>query len=322
MTPFKTDIAVALIFFNRPDCLRTVFRSVADARPSRLYLIQDGARLTHPNDQSQIEMCREIVSHVDWECQVIYDYSDINLGCGRRIFTGLTNVFAHEEYAAIIEDDIKIGDSFLPFCKELCERYKDDQRIQMISGMNHLGVYEESPYSYFFSRRGGAIWGWATWARCWNELEWELTPISIPYIQKCLKHLTWEHDFGKNLATWALDVRSKILHGNSPSYWSLHFGFYATISNRINIVPKYNLISNIGLTTDSVHAVNSIDKLPKRLRTIFFAKIYSMESPLKHPEYVLDDQYYFSLQNKIMSPPKLIRFIELFRRLFLKIFSK
>ena len=140
MEPFKTDIAVAMIFFNRPNTLKTVFESVREARPSKLYLIQDGARANHPEDVENIAKCRGIVNNIDWECEVIRDYSDVNLGCGKRIFTGLGNVFTREKYAAIIEDDIVIGKSFLPFCREMCERYKDDQRIHMISGMNHLGI--------------------------------------------------------------------------------------------------------------------------------------------------------------------------------------
>ena len=64
MKPFKTDIAVALIFFNRPDTLKDVFATVAEARPSRLYLIQDGARKNRPDDVSNIRACREVVSHM------------------------------------------------------------------------------------------------------------------------------------------------------------------------------------------------------------------------------------------------------------------
>lgn len=40
---FITDIAVAIVFFNRPKSLSETFAAVATARPSRLYLIQDGA---------------------------------------------------------------------------------------------------------------------------------------------------------------------------------------------------------------------------------------------------------------------------------------
>lgn len=322
MKSFKTDIAVALIFFNRPDCLKEVFRTVSQARPSRLYLIQDGPRSNRPDDVKNIMLCREIVSNIDWDCEIFKDYSEVNLGCGQRIFTALTSVFNKEEYAAIIEDDIKIGESFLPFMKEMCERYKDDQRIQMVGGMNHLGVYEECPYSYFFSRGGSAIWGWATWKRCWQELQWQLDALSEPYVSLCLNNQTWYKNMGKKLASKGERLKHEIESGKIPSYWSFHFGIYGYLSNRINIVPKYNLISNIGLTGDSVHAVGSIKKIPKRLRPIFYSKIFELPAPIKHPPYITDDQFYMKKQEKIMHPALYIRVWELIEYFFLKFLIK
>ena len=321
MKSFKTDIAVAMIFFNRPDTLKAVFESVREARPSKLYLIQDGARPNRPKDVENISKCREVVRNIDWECEVVRDFADVNLGCGRRIFTGLSNVFAHEEYAAIVEDDIVIGESFLPFCKEMCERYKDDQRIHMISGMNHLGVYKECPYDYFFSQGGGSIWGWATWARCWNELDWNLEAMSNNYIVKCLECGNTPGGIGKIIAERAKNVRKGILKGNYPSFWSLHFGLYGYLGSRLNIVPKFNLISNIGLTGDSAHATDSINKLVSRIRVVFFGKIYNMPEKLNHPKYVLDDQVYMRLQNKIMQPSWFRKKLELVEKAYLKIFK-
>lgn len=319
---FKTDIAVAMIFFNRPDTLKKVFESVRNARPSKLYLIQDGARINRPTDIENIEKCRNIVSNIDWQCEVFKDYSDVNLGCGKRIFTGLCNVFAHEEYAAIVEDDIVIGESFLPFCKEMCERYKNDQRIQMISGMNHLGIYKECPYDYFFSKLGGAIWGWATWARCWNELDWNMESITNPYVVHCLNESLTPNNRGKFIAKSAIQVRNDILNGKEPSFWSLHFGLHTILSSRLNIVPKYNLISNVGLTGDSAHAVNSIKKLSKRLRSVFFAKIYTLPIPIRHPDFILDDQVYMKQQETIMNPSFWVRLGELPGRFYRKYFIK
>ena len=313
MKPFKTDIAVAMIFFNRPDTLKTVFESVREAQPSKLYLIQDGARANRPKDVENVAKCREVVSNIDWECEVVHDYSDINLGCGKRIFTGLSNVFMHEEYAAIVEDDIVIGESFLPFCKEMCERYKDDQRIHMISGMNHLGVYEECPYDYFFSQGGGAIWGWATWARCWNELDWNMEAVSNNYIVNCLKNGNTPNNVSKVIAERALVIRQGILKGVSPTFWSLHFGLYGYLGSRLNIVPKYNLISNIGLTGDSAHATDSVNKLVKRIRVVFFSKIYEMPNKLRHPKYIIDDQIYMKSWKQ--------RLVEIPERIYLKLFK-
>lgn len=44
LLPYKTDIAVLILFFNRPECLEKVFEAVREARPSRLFLYQDGPR--------------------------------------------------------------------------------------------------------------------------------------------------------------------------------------------------------------------------------------------------------------------------------------
>ena len=54
--PYKTDVAVLILFFNRPDHLRRVFDEVRKARPSKLFLYQDGPR--GERDMPGIEACR------------------------------------------------------------------------------------------------------------------------------------------------------------------------------------------------------------------------------------------------------------------------
>ena len=70
--PWEIDVAVLLLFFNRPDCFRQVFEQVKRARPSRLFLYQDGPR--DERDMAGIEACREIASQIDWECDVRRNY--------------------------------------------------------------------------------------------------------------------------------------------------------------------------------------------------------------------------------------------------------
>jgi hypothetical protein len=48
---------------------------------------------------------------VDWPCDVVWDLSDANLGCGRRVATGLDRVFGHVEAAIVLEDDCVPADS-------------------------------------------------------------------------------------------------------------------------------------------------------------------------------------------------------------------
>ena len=71
------DVPVLILFFNRPQQLSQVFEQVKKARPSRLFLYQDGAR--NERDLPGIEACREIVSQIDWECEVERLYQEKNL---------------------------------------------------------------------------------------------------------------------------------------------------------------------------------------------------------------------------------------------------
>ncbi len=80
MKPALVDVPVLILFFNRP---QTIIASVRagkkKARPSRLFLYQDGARNEH--DLPGIKACREIVSQIDWECEVERFYQEKNFGC-------------------------------------------------------------------------------------------------------------------------------------------------------------------------------------------------------------------------------------------------
>lgn len=79
--PAKIDVAVLMLFFNRPDNFQKVFDEVKKARPAQLFLYQDGAR--GERDVPGIEACRQIASdeNIDWECEVHRSYQTKNQGC-------------------------------------------------------------------------------------------------------------------------------------------------------------------------------------------------------------------------------------------------
>ena len=72
MKPALVDVAVLILFFNRPEPLKAVFSQVKKARPSKLFLYQDGPR--NEKDMSGILACREVVKDIDWECEVYQWY--------------------------------------------------------------------------------------------------------------------------------------------------------------------------------------------------------------------------------------------------------
>jgi hypothetical protein len=115
------DVSVLLLFFNRPETFGKVFEAVRQARPARLFLYQDGARNEH--DLPGIEACREIASHIDWECEVHHYYQERNFGCDPSEYISQRWAFSLTEKCIVLEDDAVPALSFFPFCKEMLDRY-------------------------------------------------------------------------------------------------------------------------------------------------------------------------------------------------------
>ena len=110
------DVPVLILFFNRPQQLSQVFEQVKKARPSRLFLYQDGAR--NERDLPGIEACREIVSQIDWECEVERLYQEKNFGCDPSEYLSQRWAFSMVDKCIVLEDDDVPSQSFFPFCKE------------------------------------------------------------------------------------------------------------------------------------------------------------------------------------------------------------
>ncbi|WP_036697524.1 hypothetical protein [Paenibacillus sp. FSL R7-269] len=313
---YKADlnVPVALIFFCRPETLRLVFEKIKEARPSKLFLIQDGHREGNKSDIKNMERCREIVEDIDWECSVFKNYADVNLGCGIRPYSGISWVFEHVDNAIFLEDDCVPANSFFGFCDEMLSKYKDDYRVGMISGLNYFKEFDFGGSSYGFVK-SGAIWGWATWKDRWNRYDYGLKQLDDMYIKNnVLLDITPKFAAKKRLDTWQktkddLDKNIKL------SYWDFQWGFTRHINSWLSIVPKYNQITNIGIGESSTHSGN-IKRLPKKIASFFFMEVKELETPLDHPQVVLANRKYDYLYYKIIYPNYLVKVARRISRFF------
>jgi hypothetical protein len=266
--PLRT--AVAFLIFNRPDKAKQVFDTIARARPPKLFIIADGPRPDRPGEAERCRLARRVVEEVDWDCEVLTNYSSTNLGMNRRTVSGLSWVFEFVDEAIILEDDCLPDPSFFPFCDELLLRYRDDERVMMISGDNYMRGRRVTNSSYFFSHYTGT-WGWATWRRAWQHLDihMDLWPAHRDgaLLEGILESKTyaafWRH---------ALD---RVALGYIRS-WDLNWLFTCWTRHGLSIMPSTNLISNIGFGEEATNLVvfnPAIAKLPTA----------EMLFPLQHP---------------------------------------
>lgn len=291
LTDHDRTAPTALVFFNRPEPLARTFEAIRSAEPTELFLIQDGPRPGVAEDAEKVRECRDIVRGVDWDCTVHCDFSEVNLGTGRRVSSGLTWAFSNVDRLIILEDDCLPSPDFFPFCTQLLERYKSDQRIGMITGMNHLGTYDATPYDYLFSRVG-SIAGWATWRRVWESVEQDLAFLDDPDAVRLLSRYLKERGMGQGKLRHGRRLKARMEHGVPLTSWSYPLGIGDVLDSRLIIAPRMNLMSNIGVGPDGANTVDAIEKVPKGARFLYSLPLHRLGPELKHPKYVVEDLEY------------------------------
>jgi hypothetical protein len=291
----KIDVAVLVIFFNRPIPFGKVFEQIKKARPSKLFLYQDGPRKDNDQDLEGIQKCRRIAEEIDWECEVHKWYQPENVGCDPSEFIAQKWFFEHVDKGIILEDDDVPAQSFFTFCKELLDKYENDTRIYQISGMNILGNMDEIKESYFFSR-GGSIWGWATWKRV--SLLWDDSYSFLEDKDVLMKI----EQFMENKLKYNGFIQTCKEHKATGKAYYETINYAAKMKYQmLDIVPKYNMISNIGLTPEATHNNVGLDNLPKGIRRVYFMKTNEIPFPLVHPDQVIENFHYLKRLNRILA---------------------
>jgi hypothetical protein len=268
------NVPTAFLIFNRPDQTEQVFAEIARIRPKRLLVVADG-----PRNEAETEKCRAaraIVERVDWSCEVLKNYSELNLGCRKRVSSGLTWIFEQCEEAIILEDDCLPHPSFFPYCAELLEKYRDDHRVMMIGG-NKIREGSVKDDSYYFSCFPH-IWGWASWRRAWRHYDLDLK--RWPELRETdFLFKVVEND--KAVEGWR-KIFDYCWQGKIDS-WDYQLVFASWLQNALTIVPQRNLVSNIGYGEEATHTKDDPAGLSRM-------EAHEIAFPLRHPRAVERDK--------------------------------
>jgi len=300
--------AVLFIIFNKPEATQRVFEAIRLAKPNRLYIAADGARENKTSEKELCEETRKIVQNVDWPCEVKTLFQNENLGCGKAVSHAISWFFKHEEMGIILEDDCLPHQSFFKYCEELLEKYKNNEKIGIISGNNYQRGQKIGDFSYYFSDTMN-IWGWATWARNWNDFRLNVNELDENLVLNEIKKRFPE---GKFNDFW-IKIYEKMRKFEIDT-WDYQFYFSQIAKNRVFINPNVNLVSNIGFGENATH---TFDKQSPSANI----PVQAMEFPLKHPVEILTngEADRFTLNNFYLKGPLFKRIVNKIRRIFNKL---
>lgn len=280
---FKTtfDIPVVIIIFNRVETTNKLLQILSQLKPKKLYVIADGPRGTVAGEVEKCNEVRALIDTLDWECEVKKRFSTENLGCGLNPAQGISWVFEEEKFAIILEDDCLPDASFFPFCDELLHKYKDNDKVMMISGNNHLLIQRDTSESYFFSKNTQTH-GWATWKRAWGKYDYMMSDWPIVKAKLNLGNYLNDATYGKNWERSLDHAYNELKSKTKTSFWDYQWTYTCWKNNALNIIPNVNLVTNTGYGDDSTHTSDEYHPLAN-------LRVDEMVFPLVHPKIFAQD---------------------------------
>ncbi len=258
-----------------------VFQTIRNIMPPTLFIVADG-----PRNETEAEYCKEvrkIVEQIDWPCRVLRNYSESNLGCKKRVSSGLDWVFTHADKAIILEDDCLPNNSFFFFCQEMLEKYKNHKEIMHIGGVNmqEKGERKETDMnilkSYYFSRIA-QIWGWATWSRAWKKYDVSMADWPRVKDEKRLSTI-----LKKPVFIDYFEYLFQRMYNGELTTWDVAWTYTCMKENGFAIIPQENLIENIGFGKGATHSKTHKGNFGNM-------KTKEMTFPLIHPDKIHIDE--------------------------------
>ena len=250
----KFETPILFLIFNRPDTTQQVFDVIKKIKHNKLYIAADGPRENRDGEREKCEQTRNIIKQIDWECEIKTLFQDKNLGCKIGVSSAIDWFFENEEMGIIFEDDCLPDQSFFNFCQELLEKYKNDDRIMMISGDNFQNGIMRGNSSYYFSKNSH-IWGWASWRKAWNKYD---------------VNMSTHPDFKKNnqiknifknirIQEYWISIFDSVFSEKIDT-WDYQWTYAIWANDGLSIIPNVNLISNIGFRDDATHTVGKYNE--------------------------------------------------------------
>lgn len=232
--------AVAIVVFNRLDCVQKQMEILKCVTPPRLYIISDGPRKEVKDDKKKVyEVRKYIEENIDWECKLIRIYADENMGCSPRTVSGYDEVFKHEEEAVLIEDDSVPCIDFYRYMELMLDFYRTEHKIMMVSGFNLASDYiAEGRKDYYFSHLPVGL-AWGTWRRAWKLFD----------TKEMKDYRNWDDRFlykilPKRVANM---MRCRILDNyNGWRPWDSKWNFLMFYYKGYGVVSAINYVQNIG----------------------------------------------------------------------------
>lgn len=238
--------ALAIFSYNRPEHLLKVYQKILMLQATDRYcfhLFNDGPKSIKTSEISAVQDLTDNFSDKTSSFTIIRRLR--NLGLAKSIHFGMDTVFKYHEQAIILEDDIVPTRKFFEVMEFYLENHKLNPDVGSVTGAN-ITKFQPLEKRDFLACRRHSSWGWATWADRWLAIDWNWAEndflnedVLIRKVKKVSPDLVRYAELQKagKIDSWATTMNIDFIK-----------------RNLLCVVPKQNLITNIGLDGSGTHA--------------------------------------------------------------------
>jgi hypothetical protein len=272
-------IPILLLVYNRYEETRKLIKILRKIKPNKIYIAADGPKLQDKNDFVECLKVRKLFDQIKWKCKIYKHYNNNNLGCKISISRSINWFFKKVKQGIILEDDCMPNKDFFKFCNLMLKKYENNKKIFCISGSNYTNnvrkvIKNES--SYYFSKYPHC-WGWATWRRAWKY-----NNLNINFWTKYKNTDSWKqlHNDRTEKIYWEKIFNNA--YKNNFNSWAYSWTLSVWKKKGLTIIPKKNLIENIGVGS---HSENNFFRTKNDIYKSYFLNNFN-----KHPRIMETNQ--------------------------------
>ena len=307
---------ILILVYNRPFETKVLVNSLSKIKPKKIFISSDGPKNNTLDIKKNYEV-KNILKKINWTKEIQYNYMNKNYGCKESVSRGISWFFNKVKMGIILEDDCIPNKDFFSFTKEILNKYKNNNKIYLVSGNNFLENKVTINESYYFSKYNHC-WGWASWARAWKDYDKNLIKWN-----SFKKSQSWKNKFHIVLERKYWEKIFNLCYKKKIDSWAYPWLYSIWVKDGLCILPKSNLVENIGFNLDASHTFSHkkfnfpTKKIEKKIIHPKIIKINHLAD-----EYIL--QNFFCIKN-FLWPYRLAYLVNIFLKtpvLFIKILIK
>lgn len=233
-------VPVVLFAYARPDHMARTLECLRINDVPLIYAFSDGPRT--PVKAPAVAQVRDMLRAIDW-CKVVLCERETNLGLGRSILTGVTEVLGKHEAAIIFEDDLVCVPGTYDYLCAALKHYRDVPRVMSVTGWTHPLVTPSSITDdpYFDGR--AECWVWGTWARAWQGMHEDAKTLMV----RCESEGIDVYSYGADLVDMAnAELRKNI--------WAVRLFYWHILNRGLCLRPPWSMVEHIGFDANATNA--------------------------------------------------------------------